>query len=466
MDDMVVRTGMRQRLFYSLLASSAVFGLISLTNAIAPQPTVTDELHAEISLNSLNGIDTTIDKRTNSTKAKSLFFGGLALTSGLLSIQFASAKPKTLSTPVLDDVAHPETPTKMADLPDEVHQHQGEIVLDKLTAMIDEHPWLDEVTDLSDSDYNDLVVIIGQPGKGKSYLAHSIQLLRKIRYRCPIYAFDPHADKNLRKGALAGCSNIIGLTSEMSGNVAGDYGGMQYKAAFQKAMGEIVRQLDTHEEPMISYVIDELREYAKHGFTGGDLQAIYDQYSEYRKRGDKCIYLWHSDTKSGSGLHKLKGDHGAYLTDILDFATVINFNAVPGDGRSDRRKKSFDGRAMFKPRNTPYSQANMELITIPKFCQPQVIINELRGAAEYFDIRTSGYRDPGLYQRRSTIKKRLKENLMGHDANGQPNIKSVLEELLNNPMIQYQEHVLNQGDMPQQLTDGFTIEGLPSSGRI
>ena len=116
---------------------------------------------------------------------------------------------------------------------------------------------------------------------------------------------------------------------------------------------------------------------------------------------------------------------------------------------------------MYKPAGAKYSRQNMELVTIPKLLHPQTLMQLLGGAAEYFDIRLSGYRDPGLAQRRAETQAKVKRALHGTDRDPHGNFKSSLQKLFDSPLAQH--YLQHQGDRPDAATeDGFDLEGLPS----
>ena len=447
--------------FYGLLALSALSAIGSFWLAVAPPVLKSDRLEQEIVAALSRGESYQGAAPVAWAKALSLFLGGVAATTGFGGLSLSSARPKTLSTPVLDDVANPRTTTTLPQLSDRQYAHQGQVITEKLTQLFDEHPWLGDVVDIEGS-LMDVLIIVGMPGKGKSCLASAIGLLRKVMHYCPLYIFDADADKNVRTGIWV-TGQVAGLTTEVSGELAGDHGHLDYKQQHDRMQAAVLTELRTHQEPAATLIYDEEQRLSANGFDSKDIQKHYETYTAYRKRGDKVIHLWHAATRSGSGLAHLPKD-SALLTELLDYAAVIDFNAAPVAPTNKRRrnnKEKNSDRAMYKPAGVKYSRSHMELITIPKLLHPQTLIEQLGGAAEYFDVRLSGYRDPGLAQRRAAIKKKVRRQLLGTDRDPHGNFKSGLEKVFETPLAQH--YLANKGDRTKAETeDGFDLEGLPN----
>ena len=446
--------------FYGLLALSALSAIGSFWLSVAPPILKSDRIEQEIVVSLARGESYRGAAPVAWAKALSLFLGGISATTGFGGLSLSSARPKTLSTPVLDDVASPKTTTTLQQLSDRQYEHQGQVITEKLTQLFDEHPWLGDVVDIEGS-LMDMLIIVGMPGKGKSCLASSIGLLRKVMHYCPLYIFDADADKNVRTGIWV-TGQVAGLTTEVSGDLAGDHGHLDYKQQHDRMQAAVLTELRTHQEPAITLIYDEEQRLSANGFDSKDIQKHYETYTAYRKRGDKVIHLWHAATRSGSGLAHLPKD-SALLTELLDYAAVIDFNAAPAAPVNKRRnnKEKNSDRAMYKPAGVKYSRSHMELITIPKLLHPQTLIEQLGGAAEYFDVRLSGYRDPGLAQRRAAIKKKVRRQLLGTDRDPHGNFKSGLEKVFETPLAQH--YLANKGDRTKAETeDGFDLDGLPS----
>ena len=446
--------------FYGLLALSACSAIGSFWLAVAPPVLKNERIEQEIVAALSRGESYQGAAPVAWAKALSLFLGGVAATTGFGGLSLSSARPKTLSTPVLDDVANPKTTTTLPQLSDRQYAHQGQVITEKLTQLFDEHPWLGDVVDIEGS-LMDMLVIVGMPGKGKSCLASSIGLLRKVMHYCPLYIFDADADKNVRTGIWV-TGQVAGLTTSKSGALAGDWGHLDYKQQHDRMQAAVLNELHTDTEPAATVIYDEEQRLNANGFDPKAIQKHYEDYTAYRKRGDKVIHLWHEATRSGSGLSHLPKE-SALLTELLNYAAVIDFNAAPSAPQSKRHrsKEKNSDRAMYKPAGVKYSRSHMELITIPKLLHPQTLIEQLGGAAEYFDVRLSGYRDPGLAQRRAEIKRKVRRQLLGTDRDPHGNFKSGLQKVFETPLTQH--YLANKGDRSQVETeDGFDLEGLPS----
>ena len=446
--------------FYGLMTLSALSALGSFWLSVAPPVLRDARIEQAIAESMARGESYIGAAPTNWAKALSLFLGGTAAVTGYAAYSLSSARPTTLSTPLLEEIASPKTPTTVHSISDKQYEDQKEIVSAKLAALFSEHPWLGEVVDIEGS-LMDLLIIVGMPGKGKSCLASCIGLLRQILHFCPTYIFDADADENIQKGVwLTG--QVAGLTTERSGDIAGDWGQLEYKQQHDRMQAAVLA--DLKKEPAVTVIYDEEQRLNKNGFDAKDIQKHFEDYTAYRKRGDKVIHLWHAPTRSGSGLAHLPKD-SALLTELLDYAAVIDFNAAPaapqGKRRSNSSKEKNSDRAMYKPAGAKYSRQNMELITIPKLLHPQTLMQLLGGAAEYFDIRLSGYRDPGLAQRRAETQAKVKRALHGTDRDPHGNFKSSLQKIFDSPLAQH--YLQHQGDRPEAATeDGFDLEGLPS----
>ena len=311
----------------------------------------------------------------------------------------------------------------------------------------------------------DLLIIIGQPGKGKSCLASAIGLLRKLLHCCPTYIFDADADKNVQSGVWVD-GHIAGLTVEEHGDLAGDLGSFPYRQQHEQLQQQALDLLRNGVEPAATLIYDELQRLNRNGFGSKDIQAFYDDYTAFRKRGDKVIWLWHEASKSGSGLHHLPKD-SAYLTDLLNYAAVINFNEAPAPSSkrrtgAQRRSEKNSDRAMFKPAGVAYGKEAMELITIPKLLYPQTLMQHLGQAAAYFDVRLSGYRDPGLAQRRAEVRRRIHHRLKGTEQDAGGDFRSSLEGLFSTPLAQHYLQHPPPETSAEDMEDGFNLEGLPS----
>ena len=446
--------------FYGLMTLSALSALGSFWLSVAPPVLRDARIEQAIAESMARGESYIGAAPTNWAKALSLFLGGTAAVTGYGAYSLSSARPTTLSTPLLEEIASPRTTTTVHSISDQQYDDQKEIVSAKLAALFSEHPWLGEVVDIEGS-LMDLLIIVGMPGKGKSCLASCIGLLRQILHFCPIYIFDADADENIQKGVwLTG--QVAGLTTERSGEIAGDWGQLDYKQQHDRMQAAVLA--DLQKEPAVTVIYDEEQRLNKNGFDAKDIQKHFEDYTAYRKRGDKVIHLWHAATRSGSGLAHLPKD-SALLTELLDYAAVIDFNAAPaapqGKRRSNSSKEKNSDRAMYKPAGARYSRQNMELVTIPKLLHPQTLMQLLGGAAEYFDIRLSGYRDPGLAQRRAATQAKVKRSLHGTDRDPHGNFKSSLQKIFDSPLAQH--YLQHQGDRPDAATeDGFDLEGLPS----
>ena len=92
----------------------------------------------------------------------------------------------------------------------------------------------------------DMLIIVGMPGKGKSCLASSIGLLRKVMHYCPLYIFDADADKNVRTGIWV-TGQVAGLTTEVSGDLAGDHGHLDYKQQHDRMQAAVLTELRTNQ---------------------------------------------------------------------------------------------------------------------------------------------------------------------------------------------------------------------------
>ncbi|MEM9804626.1 MAG: hypothetical protein AAF959_05055 [Cyanobacteria bacterium P01_D01_bin.56] len=461
-DAKVITPKGRQIGFYGFLAAAIVSAGFSLKHALNPAPVYSPGLQQNITeaLRQGQGFQAPLD--TSRPKGYSLLLGGVAVVCGLGAVSLSAARPTTLTTATLDKVADPHRSESVDTISDEVFEDQGQIVLDQLTQLFIEFPWLEEVVDIEGS-LMDLLIIIGEPGKGKSSLASSIGILRQLVHRTPIYQFDADADKNVRDRIWV-AGEVVGMTHTTHDDAAGDWGHLSYKEQHLRAKAVMVEKLNDGEEPAITAIYDELIRLSSNGFTADEIEAHYKEYTAYRKRGDKVIWLWHGDTRATSGLDKLPKE-SPLLNALLDYAAVINFNLAPeGPDEAKRRRRSKQknsDRAMFKPAGQAYARENMELIVIPKLMYPSTLLDLIGSAAEYFDIRMTGHRDPGLAQRRRQIRKKINGSLRGINPDGQGNFRSSLEALFQSQIAQYQlnnPHDIELGE----IKDGFDLEGLPS----
>lgn len=392
-------------------------------------------------------------------KALTLLLSGGSLALGFAAKEFSKTEPEFLSSPTLEAIADPKRPEKTTDLTDKEYVNEGRAVVDKLTGLFIDCPWLEELCDTRGS-ANDLLIIIGQPGKGKSSFAMSVALCRVVMGGDPLWVFDSHADTNLRRGNW--CSgNIVGLTNDGVGKErAGDFGHLPYKEQWQRARATLTAELASGEESHATVIYDELRELTNQDFSSEEIAAFYDEYSAWRKRGDKNILLWHDDSKAGAGLHHLPKD-SPMLRTLLDYAAVLNLNAVEPTASCQRKAKQagekYTDRAAYKPAGKPYSREHFETVAFPEFLQPGRIMAALGGAAEYFDVRPTGYRDPGLYARRQEIRGRIQESLTGLNNGG---LKSALQRVYDTPAAQ---HWLERNEAEEaDISEGFGLDGMPS----
>lgn len=443
--------------FYGLMTAALLMGFGSLSLALNPPILKNAQTEAEISAALSQGLSYEAPAKVAWAKALSLVLGGGAIASSLGAVRMASPIHAEYSTPTLNKIADPVDPTTAAGLSDYQHAKESSSVVNKLTDLFADHPWLEDVIDIEGS-MMDLLIIIGMPGKGKSCVASAIAILRKIVHQTPIYIFDADADVNVRKGTWA-AGKIAGLTVEQSGSeLAGDWGHLPYKQQHERMQKNVLEQLIN--EPAITTIYDELIRLGNNGFDAAEIANLYSDYTAFRKRGQKAIWLWHDDTKAGGGLDKLPKET-ALLGSLLDYAAVINFNAVAPGARSKGNKEKNSDRAMFKPAGKSYSKEHMEVITIPKLLYPPTLMSMLKGAAEHFDIRLSGYKDPGLAARKSEVRRKIERRFKGTEQGADGSFRSSLEAIFQSDLGR--QYLNNPAPIAEvEIEDGMTLEGLPS----
>ncbi len=462
-DLQILKGAQRQFMFWGFALGAILSAGFSLQQAMTTTVPLTPELRARQKAAWAQGENWRETANLTAAKARSLVLGGVTFLLGSGAIVVSTSRPKNLSTPVLDAV---DTPQAIVD--DDEYLNQGQIVLDKLTDLFVEHTWIEEVCDVDGADALPLLIIIGQPGKGKTALAQSIGILRHLLNGAGMTIFDPEASKSYRKGVLV-FGNVVGFLSQSVGSaLAGDYGHLPFRDQFLNNHAEFKERANAGLLENHTALYDELKQWAgngvdNHGFTSEEMLDFYNGYPALRKQGVKIIWLWHAASNNGAGLDKLPPKSNI-LTDLLNYAAVIDLNAVPEDIQTKYRKKKSNhlGIAMYKPMGVNNIQGNYELITIPKILHPGTLIDMVGKAAEYFGIRVNGKRDPDLAKRKAEVRKKINRRFKAVDPSPDGNFRSSLESLIEINFSQQRIVYASYSFDIYELVDGLDIESMAS----
>lgn len=277
-----------------------------------------------------------------------------------------------ISDPNPASITAPELPPKRPPLsdgaPQRVRQEYAELELEEKQAIYDDlrdqireilapHQWLRMCVKA----YS--VVIIGGSGSGKSSLASSILLIRKLLFpKWETWVLDPHADLNLPKkvwlfGKVLG-SKLLGANIEPD---------VQILNALPTVFAP------TSNGKFTSVALDEFSGWSDpesplSAHTQGILSEIV---RGNRKKNNLTVTCLHGDHKGMGGGEKLPT--GLFKA-LMDMSLVIRIQGEPGDFGDIE----FTGKAKWKPPETAYAEGNFEEIEIPELLSPQTILKTLR----------------------------------------------------------------------------------------
>ncbi|MBE7385162.1 MAG: hypothetical protein F6J95_027615 [Leptolyngbya sp. SIO1E4] len=278
-----------------------------------------------------------------------------------LSAVLSPRTPKTLEP----DAAHPAPSPEAVE--DEVHEDFLNQFKLKVAELARTMPWLIEILKAQ------IIVIVGEPGTGKSSVAQSIALFRLILFACLIDIIDPDWDNNvMRKTWLCG----RGIGSEAQGLFR-----EQLREYWSDLKGQTYSDHQGH-----SVILDELSRWT----TSENVPVSYmegviqDLYQRFRRKNIWSILLLHGLQQEYNFGNAVKA---GTLTNLYPAAAILKLQQQ----KSTLGEAEFSAIAQYKPPGHPYTgdTASWQDITIPREFHAAHIIKLLGEGAKYFGIGLS-----------------------------------------------------------------------------
>ncbi|MEM1281767.1 MAG: ATP-binding protein, partial [Cyanobacteria bacterium P01_H01_bin.152] len=278
-----------------------------------------------------------------------------------LAAYLSPRTPKTLEP----DAAHP-APTPDA-VEDEVHADFLNQFKLKVAELARTMPWLIEILKAQ------IIVIVGEPGTGKSSVAQSIALFRLILFATGIDIVDPDWDNNvLRQTWLCG----RGIGSEAQGTFR-----EQLREYWSDIKGQTYGDAQGH-----CVILDELSRWtSSENVSVNYLEGvIQDLYQRFRRKNIWSILLLHGLQQEYNFGNTVKA---GTLTNLYPAAAVIKLEQK----KSAMGEAEFAAVAKFKPPGYPYTgdTSNWRDIAIPREFHAAYIIQLLGEGAKYLGIQLS-----------------------------------------------------------------------------
>ncbi|MEO1095977.1 MAG: ATP-binding protein [Cyanobacteria bacterium J06638_28] len=299
---------------------------------------------------------------TSKSYLNTLLIKMMGATSFLALAAYLSPRtPKTLEP----DAAHPAPPPDAVE--DEVHADFLNQFKLKVAELARTMPWLIEILKAQ------IIVIVGEPGTGKSSVAQSIALFRLILFATGIDIVDPDWDNNvLRQTWLCG----RGIGSEAQGPFS-----EQLREYWSDLKGQTYGDAQGH-----CVILDELSRWtSSENISVNYLEGlIQDLYQRFRRKNIWSILLLHGLQQEYNFGNTVKA---GTLTNLYPAAAVIKLEQK----KSTLGEAEFAAMAKFKPPGHPYTgdTQHWQDITIPREFHAAHIIKLLGEGANYFGIGLS-----------------------------------------------------------------------------
>ncbi len=287
----------------------------------------------------------------------------MIVATGLLTLAaFLSPRtPKTLEP----DAAHPAPSPEAVE--DEVHEDFLTQFKLKVAELARTMPWLIEILKAQ------IIVIVGEPGTGKSSVAQSIALFRLILFACLVDIVDPDWDNNvMRQTWLCG----RGIGSEAQG---------PFKDQLRDYWSDLKNQTYSNHQGH-SVILDELSRWTTSENVPVNYMegVIQDLYQRFRRKNIWSILLLHGLQQEYNFGNAVKA---GTLTNLYPAAAILKLQQK----KSTLGEAEFSAVAKYKPPGHPYTgdTASWQDITIPREFHAAHIIKLLGEGANYFGIGLS-----------------------------------------------------------------------------
>lgn len=217
-----------------------------------------------------------------------------------------------------------------------------------------------------------MVLVVGQPGSGKSSVMQAIALVRYLMFNCGVDIVDLDIDKNIRKKVWV---HGVKHGSESRGAFSG-----QVNQLMSKLKDEMFPEKQGH-----SVLFDETSRWVlQEHMTYEEVVALMaTAHQEWRRQEIKSIWGLHGLTVEENLGVKSCGK----FTSVRDSAAILYMHPK----NNALGMPEFSGIASFKPAGAPCGDVrrvmdNWQKVAIPSVFQSNYIIKMLGGLADDFDI--------------------------------------------------------------------------------
>jgi len=303
-------------------------------------------------------------------KARALGMG-LALAGlgvGTFGLFVADKEPASLTPETVNKALLPDGQSALVMPPDD------EVLLElrrRLSYLLTQYGWLKSCL------RSYCVILVGPSGSGKSTVANAIAVLRALLWDWETAILDPHGDKNLSYGTWS-LGKLYGSTQFSALPIA-----EQIRLGWER-VSQLYEPFKQDKSKRQTIIVDEFTGWA----DGSEVEGLADlcpkilshALRKARGWGTAPIILLHGTEKgTAGGVDTASG----VLRNLLKVSAVVEIEGEPDEFGEIK----WSGKARFNKPAMPFSEENLEAVTLPELIYPGKLNEQLGEILELLGLK-------------------------------------------------------------------------------